>query len=248
MAPASAQVARGAGRRTRRLDRLAIGTDRRRDRLGIWAGERCFEVDDIAKKDFSLVELVAPDDDGLEGQRALAQARDHGFAAGLDAFGNGDLPLAGEQLHRTHFPQIHAHGIVGALGRLLGLGLDRNLLLHFDQLAALAFRFLLGLLALLLLVARLFGLDDVDPHFAEHREHVLDLLGIDLFRGQYRVDLVMGDVTTLLGGANELLDGRVRPVKHRAVRRRGLATLLLRHLFLLRRHLGLGYHTLHSRR
>ena len=67
---------------------------------------------------------------------------------------------------------------------------------------------LLGLLALFLsLLARLLGLDDVDPHLAEHREDVLDLLGIDLFR--QRVDLVMGDVAALLGAADQRLDGRV---------------------------------------
>ena len=34
-----------------------------------------FEVDDIAQKRLSLVELVPPDDDGLEGERALAKPR-----------------------------------------------------------------------------------------------------------------------------------------------------------------------------
>src|SRR5262249_31349964 len=83
-------------------------------------------------------ELVAPDDDGLEGERALAQASDHRFAAGLDALGNGDLALARQQLHRAHFAQIHAHRIIRALGRLLGLGFGRDLLPDLDQLAALA--------------------------------------------------------------------------------------------------------------
>jgi hypothetical protein len=53
--------------------------------------------------------------DGLERQQALAQAGDHRLAAGLDALGDGDLALAGEQLDQTHLAQIHAHGIVGAL-------------------------------------------------------------------------------------------------------------------------------------
>ena len=216
--------ARGRGRRRRRLrqpgagnrrragrrhDRLAVGADhRRRHGLGVGAGIGRFEVDDVAQEDLALVELVAPDDDGLEGERALAQAGDHRFAAGLDALGDRDLALAREQLHRAHFAQIHAHRIVGALGRLLGLGLGRDLLLDFDQLAALALGLLVGLLGLLLaLFARLLGLDHVDAHLAEHRQNVFDLLGIDLFR--QRVDLFMGDVATLLGGADELLDGRV---------------------------------------
>src|SRR6478672_9535432 len=72
-------------------------------------------------------------------------------------------------------------------------------------------------------------------------EDALNLLGIDLLRGQHRVDLVMGDVAELLGGADELLDGRIRQVEGRAVGR-GLGTLVLRHLFLLRRRIGLGCH------
>ena len=35
-----------------------------------------FEVDDVAQQDLGFLQLVAPDDDGLEGQRALAQAGD----------------------------------------------------------------------------------------------------------------------------------------------------------------------------
>ena len=62
--------------------------------------------------------------------------------------------------------------------------------------------FLVGLFArLLALFARLLGLDHVHAHLAEHGEHVLDLLGIDLLGGQHRVDLVMGDVAALLGAS-----------------------------------------------
>src|ERR1700745_539222 len=58
----------------------------------------------------------------------------------------------------------------------------------------------------------------------------------------------LGDVAALLGGADELLDGRIRQVEGRAVGR-GLGTLVLRHLFLLWRRIGLGCHeSLPSRR
>ena len=76
------------------------------------------EIDDVAKQNFAFVELVTPDDDGLEGQRALAQSGDHGLAAGLDALGDGDFALARQQLDRAHLAQIHADGIIGAVGRL----------------------------------------------------------------------------------------------------------------------------------
>ena len=43
---------------------------------------------------------------------------DHGVAPGLDALGDGDLALAGEELHRAHLAQVHAHRVVGAVERL----------------------------------------------------------------------------------------------------------------------------------
>ena len=54
------------------------------------------------------------------------------------------------------------HGFVRALGRLLGLGLGRDLLLDLDQFAALALGLFVGLLSLfaLSLFARRLGLDD----------------------------------------------------------------------------------------
>src|SRR5262249_28387522 len=214
------------------------GDHGRRQGLGVGPGIGRFEVDDVTQEHLSLVKLVAPNDDGLESQWALAQAGDHRLAAGLDALGDGDLALTRKQLHRAHLAQIHANRIVGAPRRLLGLGLGRDLLLDLDQLAALA----LGLLALLLaLFARLLGLDHVDAHLAEHGEHVLDLLGIDLLGGQHRVDLVMGDVAALLGGADELLDRRVREVEQRAVRC-ALGCLLLRQVFLARRRFDIACH------
>ena len=108
-------------------DRLAVGTNHRgRHAFGVRAGLGRVEVDDVAKVDFALVELVPPDGDGLEGERALAKSREHGLAAGFDAFGYGHLALARKQFHRAHIAKIHAHGVVRALGRILGLGLDGN--------------------------------------------------------------------------------------------------------------------------
>src|SRR3974377_1690952 len=78
----------------------------------------------------------------------------------------------------------------------------------------------------------LFGLDDVDAHLAELRQNVFNLLGIDFFGSQQRVNLVVGDITALLGGADQLLDGRAGKIEQR-----GLVTLLLQHLLLLRRYL-----------
>src|SRR5499425_2058000 len=72
------------------------------------------------------------------------------------------------------------------------------------------------------LFARLLGLYHVHAHLAEHGQHILGLLGIDLLGGQYRVDLVMGDVAARLGGADELFDRRIGEVEQRQRRIRGL--------------------------
>src|SRR5207302_2951325 len=117
-------------------NRLAVGTedDRIEAALGVGAGIGGFEVDDVAKEDLSFVEFVAPDDDGLEGQRAFAEARDHRLAAGLDALGNRNFAFAGQELDRAHLAQVHAHGIVGALARLALLDLGDGLLGDLDEL------------------------------------------------------------------------------------------------------------------
>src|SRR3984893_11663328 len=116
-------VARGGNAR----DQLAVGVNhRRRHDIDVRAGIGCIEVDDVAQEDLALVELVPPDNDGLESERAFAKPPDHGLAAGLDTLGDGDLALARKQLHRAHFTEINAHGVVGALGGILGRGFDRN--------------------------------------------------------------------------------------------------------------------------
>src|SRR5262249_54602260 len=87
-------------------DRLAVRPDRRRGYgLAIGTGIGRFEVDDVAQQDFALVELVAPNNDGLKGERAFAQPGDHRFATSLDTLRDGNLAFAREQLHRAHFAQ-----------------------------------------------------------------------------------------------------------------------------------------------
>jgi len=215
---------------------------RRYDVLGVGSGIGCFEIDDVAQKNFAFVQLVAPDNDRLEGERALAQPRDHRLAASFDALGDGDLALARQELDRAHFAQIHAHRIVSTLARLLGFRFRRCLGRDFDQLAALGlflFRFLAC--AFFLLGIGLLGLDDVDAHLAHHREHVFDLFGGHLLRRHDRIELFIGDIAALLGALDHLLDGGVGQVEQRQRRIGRLGGLFLRRLTLfLRGNLGLG--------
>jgi hypothetical protein len=83
--------------------------------------------------------------------------------------GDGNLALAREQPNRAHLAQIHAHRVVGALDRLLGLEFSRRVRRDPDEFAGLGF-LALGLLAHLLLVGLgLLGLDHVDAHLIERR-------------------------------------------------------------------------------
>ena len=191
--------------------------------LAVRAGVGRLQVDDVAQEHPAFDQFVAPDDDRLEGQRAFAQPRDHGLAAGLDALGDGDLALARQKLDRAHLAKIHAHRIVGAVGRLL-----RGLRPHRDG----AGRRRLGdvaALGLLLVAGRgvsalrslavlgLLGLDDVDAHLGELRQHVFDLVRVDLIGGQDRVHLVVGDVAALAGGLDHPLDRLIGQVQKRTV-------------------------------
>ncbi len=68
----------GAGAALARIDAAILDRRRRRRQLllddplgrslGIGPGIGRLEIDDVAEQDLSFIELVAPDDDGLEGQ------------------------------------------------------------------------------------------------------------------------------------------------------------------------------------
>ena len=57
-------------------------------------GIRRFEVYNVVQEHIAVIQFIAPDVDGLEGERALAQAGDHRLPAGLNTLGDGDLTLA----------------------------------------------------------------------------------------------------------------------------------------------------------
>ena len=162
----------------------------------------------------AFVEGVRPVDDGVEGDRAFAQAPDHDVAAGLDALGDGDLALAGEQFDRAHLAQVHADRVVGAVDGFL---LDRRGRAGAAVVERIDLLFGLGLLFLLVVVAGFVVLDDVDAHLADRGHDVLDLLGRHLVLGQGLVELVIGDDAALLGAGDQLLDRRVVEVDERGV-------------------------------
>ncbi len=219
------RLRRGGGRdafadlRGERLGGAGRGHVDFRRLLAVRAGVGRFEIDDVAQQNLGVVQFVAPDDDGLEGQRAFAQARDHRLAARLDALGDGDFALARKQLDRAHFAQVHAHGIVGALDRFGSARRHRGGARRLDEFAAcFGLLFVGAVRGFLFRLLGVLAVDDVDAHFAEHRVHVLDLIGRNLFRGQHRVQLFLGDPAALLGDLDHPLDGGVGQIEQRPVR------------------------------
>ena len=206
----------GNGHARLRHDRFAVGADHHRHLhlLRVGAGVGRFQIDDVAQEDFAFAQFVAPDDDGLERQRTFAQPCDHRLAAGFDALGNGDFALAREQLDRAHLAQIHAHRIVGALGRLFLFGGGERLRLGLDHFAAAVVVIVVGFVGRLLGLAvfrfGVLGLDHVDAHLREHRHDVFDLFRRGRIRRQHGIERIEGDIAALFGGLDHLLDGCIR--------------------------------------
>src|SRR5262245_42218542 len=162
--------------------RHADGRDHRWRRLGLRPFVSRPQVDDVAQQNLGVHQLIAPNDDRLEGQGTLAKTRYHRLAAGLDALGDGDLALTREQLDRAHVAQIHAYGIVGALRRFsAGLRNRRNGRGHRHHNAT-----ALVVIGAFFAVERghplfvILALNHGNAHVGQHRRGVFDLLGGDL--------------------------------------------------------------------
>ena len=198
------------------LDGLALdGSDGRRRRIGA-AAIGGVEIDDVAQQHLALAQALAPIEQRAIGERALGDAADHHVAAGLDALGDGDLALAGEQLDAAHLAQIHAHGIVGAadigIVEIAGGALAALFLLAARGRGGGG---LLGGRAFFLIVA----FDEIDADLVQHRHGVLDLLRGHLRLRQGRIQLVIGDVAALLAAGDHLLDRRAEAVHQGTVGR-----------------------------
>ena len=167
------------------------------------AAEGRLEVEDVAQQAFAALHRARPFGERVQGERVFPQGADHHLAARLDAFGDGDLALAREQLHRPHFAHIHAHRVVGASEfGVVGVG-DGGLRGPRRAL-------FLRLLAFL-------RLDDVDAEFGDHRHGVFDLFRRHPIRRQRRVDVVIGDVSTLAPLRDHALDRHPGGVDERRV-------------------------------
>ena len=129
----------------------------------------------------------------MESNRRLAKAKNHCVATSLDAFGDGDLAFAAEQLNGPHFAQVHPNRVVRAIGDLGNL---------FGDVALLGAVYSLDLIVVVLRVVAIFpGLvifNDIDAHLVERGHHVLDLLRGHLVLRQCLIQLIISDVAAFL--------------------------------------------------
>ncbi len=134
-------------------------------------------------------------DHGNARQRSL-----HLVQAFLDALGDGDFALAGEQFHRTHLAHVHAHRIGGAAD----FGIDRR---KYGD-GFLGCGFVVGGDRVFRQHGFGIGRDlmHLDAHVVDHADDVFDLLRIDDVVGQVIVDLGVGQVPLLLALDDQGLD------------------------------------------
>ena len=151
------------------------------------------EDDQFANRPLAGVQLIPELDDLLGHQRRPGDRLDHRELAALDAPRNLHFALAGEQRHRAHLAQIHAHGIVGLVERA-GREVELELFGPFGRAVD------------DLVVAQVFliGVDDFDTRAAEGVEQIVELVGRGDFRRQQLVHLVIQQVAFLLADADEL--------------------------------------------
>ena len=108
----------------------------------------------------------------------------------LDALGNFDFLLAGEQRHLAHLLEVHPDRVVEDVE--LGVGL------------LLVGKFLLGAGGGLLVTVDLGGVDDVDLEVAQEHDDRLEFLGIVDALGNRLVEVVPGEVALVLGQLDQI--------------------------------------------
>ena len=150
-------------------------------------GDHFLDVADAA------AQVFAQRDDLANYDRRARDGLHHAYLTALDALGDLDLTLAGEQRHRAHLAQVHAHRVVGLLeGSRRQVELD-----------------VVGLLARLRLVlvaihARLTR-QHVDALRVDGGHQIIELVGRGDVAGQQVVDLAVRQVSLLFAGIDELI-------------------------------------------
>ena len=154
-------------------------------------GDDFLDVADAALEVFAEADDLA-DDDG----RTRDGLHDAELAA-LDALGDLDLALAGEQGHGAHLAEVHADGVVG-----LFEGAGREVELD-----------VVGVFAALVVGVAVVGVagaatafgEDVDALGVDGGHQVIELVGRGDVAGEEVVDFAEGEVTLLLAGVDDVV-------------------------------------------
>ena len=110
--------------------------------------------------------------------------------AALNALGDFNFALAGEQGNRAHFAQIHAHGVIGLFQHA-----GREIQLHVLRLF-IAFGVFTGPLT------AAFTREHLDALGVDRGHQVVQFVGRRDVSGEKVVDLTVGEVALLLAGVN----------------------------------------------
>ena len=144
------------------------------------------EGDDFLDVADAAAQVFAQPDDLANHDRRTRDRLHHANLSALDALGDLDLALAGEQRHRTHLAQVHAHGVIRLLKRA-----GREVELDVFGLFA-------GLGLVLVAVAALAVAAKLDALRVDGRQQVVQVIGRGDFAGQQVVDLAKREITLLL--------------------------------------------------
>ena len=118
----------------------------------------------------------------------------------LDALGDLDFTLAGQQLHRAHLAHIHAHGVGGAAKLRVDTGKGRFgffcrvIIVRHGRVRQ---QYFLGLRRLFI---------HRDAHVVDHVHDIFDLLGIDNIVRKVVVDFRVGQETLFLATGNQVFE------------------------------------------
>ncbi len=151
-------------------------------------GDDFLDVADAAAEVFAEADDLANDDG-----RARDGLHDAELAA-LDALGDFDFALAGEQGNGAHLAEVHADGVVGLLE-----GSGREVELYVVGLFA-------GFgLVLVAATAALFPGEDIDALGVDGGEKVIEVVGGGDVTGEEVVDLAVGEIPLLFPCVDELI-------------------------------------------
>src|SRR5579885_90255 len=167
----------GGGELIGLLDDAFVGDDQIRHDQDVANGRGIARQDLVERENFA------------NHQRRSRKGLAHGGLPTLDALGQLDFALAGEQRHGAHLAQVHADGIVGFIAEILGEIEVAQLLAFLDFLV----EFELGLL------------ENFDAGAIELRQQIVEFAAAGIIFGEKLVDFVIENVALLFSGVHQLL-------------------------------------------